>query len=192
MHLINVPSFKINEYLVPEFSIEKGKMLRFWVEIIPKNNSDTDGYLVQKLIQKQIVNNFTKHKELKMFSCPDKIKVGFFDFLNPMSVDDYLKNKIDLDETKVAQILSFFTIKPHYIIRKMGYKDQKIFSIISSIESNDVVLLDFYGFSPQNEKALTNYLLAKLKEGKALITFDNLYFKEKGSKNIFIEDINII
>lgn len=186
---MNFPSFKINEYLIPEFSLERGKMFRFWIEIIPRKETDSNGFKISKKIQKSIINYSIENYNLKIHICLDKVKLKTLDFLKPITVREYLKSKLNLDNSKVDFILTSFEIKPSCEIRKLNQQNQKIVSIIEGIESNKITVFDFFGLSAQQEEDLMTYLTTKLEEGKILIANDNLYYKTKDSENKLVEDI---
>jgi len=188
------PSFKVKEFLVPEFTMDSGKMIRFWVEIIPKKENDTDGYWGVKRIY-EIINNYNNQNlGAKIHLCPIQPKVSFIDFIKPIKVGEYLKKTFGEKSNEIEVRLNAFNIKPEYTVRKMGIAKQKALSIICGIEQNEITAFDFYGFAPQTEIELVRYITTKLDEGKSMIAFDNLWYKEeqfdKGNiKNLIISRV---
>jgi len=73
----------------------------------------------------------------------------------------------------------------------MGFAHQKVFSIICGIEKYEISAFDFYGFSPNTELQLMQYIQTKLEEGKSLIAFDNLGYKENNFDKVNIENLII-
>lgn len=173
--LLQNKSFYINEYKIPEFTLAKGEMIRFWVEITPELDDNTNGYWGTKKMQEAIRVFNQRNKIIKI--CPNQIQRGISDFIKPISVGRYLKNKFQIKEKEVNEILSQFDIKPEFKIRNLGTTHQKVFSIICGFQKNQVVSFDYHGLSPNTEEQLTKFAKQQLKKGKAAISFDNLYFK---------------
>ena len=190
--LLRNKSFKINEYVVPEFTLKEGEMIRFWVEIIPEIENDTDGYWGTKKMQNTI--QYLNRKNLRIEYCSNKVKRNFFDFLNPISTGEYLKSKFELRNKEVEEILSQFDIRPKYKVRNLGTSHQKIFSIICGFQKSKIVSFDYFGLSPNTEEQLTTFVKTEIDKGKAAISFDSFHYKSEieRSENIINLDIRRI
>ena len=182
------PEFNIRGFNVPKFEIESGKMVRFWVQIVPDKENDQNGYWGVKRIFEIIDNYNNKNYSTKIHLCKNQVSLRLFDFIKPISTKDYLKNLFGQKSTEIISILETFNIKEDYTLRKMGLAHKKILSIICGIESNEVIAFDFYGFAPETEEKLMDYVKIKLKEGKAVIGFDNLGYKEEQLENTQIDN----
>ncbi|WP_157454134.1 hypothetical protein [Crocinitomix catalasitica] len=185
------PSFNVKEFLVPEFTLDSGKMIRFWVQIVPEKENQTDGYWGVKKIFEIIENYNSQNLGVKIHLCPSKLKMSLFDFIKPIKVGEYLEKVFGLKSSKIKNDLNSFNIKPEYTLRKMGFAHQKLFSIICGIERNDIIAFDFYGFAPDTEIKLIKYIHTKLDEGKSLLAFDNLGYKEENFDTLNIENLII-
>ena len=185
------PNFEFKEFIVPQFSIKAGKMIRFCVEIVPKKEIKTDGYWgVKKIFI--LINNYNNQKlGKKIHLCPIKLKISFLDYLKPIKIEDYLKKIFGEKSNDVERELNIFGIKPEYTLRKMGVAHQKILSIVCGIEQNEIIAFDFYGLAPQTEIDLMKYIHKKLDEGKSIIAFDNLEYKEENFDCTNIENLII-
>ena len=177
-------SFFINEYKIPEFTLPKGKMLRFWVEIIPQSKNDTNGYWGTKKMQETIKVLNQNSETIK--TCSNKIKRGITDFINPISTGKYIRHNFNLSEEEIDDLLSQFEIKPEYKIKNLGTAHQKVFSIICGFQKYQTISFDYFGLSPKTEEQLTTFVKKEIKKGKSAISFDNLYYKPKkyDSENI--------
>lgn len=185
------PSFNVKQFSVPEFELDSGKMIRFWVQIIPEKENDINGYWGVKRIFEIIENYNNQNLGVKIHLCSNKLKMNLFDFIKPIKVEQYLDKVFGLKSSKIKNDLIIFNIQPEYILRKMGFAHQKLFSIICGIEQNDVIAFDFYGFDPDTEIKLMKYIHTKLDEGKSLLSFDNLGYKEEGLDKLNIENLTI-
>ncbi len=185
------PSFNVKEFLVPEFTLDSGKMIRFWVQIVPEKENQTDGYWGVKKIFEIIENYNSQNLGVKIYLCPSKLKMSLFDFIKPIKVGQYLDKMYEQKSVKIKNDLKAFNIKSEYTLRKMGGTDQKLLSIICGIEQNDRVAFDFYGFAPDTEVKLMKYLQRKLNEGKSLLSFDNMEYKDKTIDELNIENLII-
>ncbi|WP_299685852.1 hypothetical protein [uncultured Dokdonia sp.] len=185
------PSFNVKEFLIPEFTLDSGKMIRFWVQIVPEKENQTDGYWGVKKIFEIIENYNSQNLGVKIHLCPGKLKMSLFDFIKPIKVGQYLDKLYGQKSIKIKNDLKAFNIKPEYTLRKMGRADQKLLSIICGIGQNDRVAFDFYGFAPDTEVKLLKYLQRKLNEGKSLLSFDNMEYKDKTIDQMNIENLII-
>ena len=175
--LLQNKSFYINEYEIPEFTLAKGKMIRFWVEIIPQFKEDTNSYWGSKEMQETIKVFNQKNKRIK--SCGNKIKRGVRDFINPISTGKYLEKTFHINEKEVKGLLSQFGIKSEFKIKNLGLSHQKMFSIICGFQKHQIISFDYYGLSPNTEEQLTQFVKKEIRKGKAAISFDNLHYKPK-------------
>lgn len=182
------PEFETNGFKIPEFKIESGKMIRFWVEIVPKKVGDED-WGIKKM--SEIIDNYNKNNAVKIHFCKNQLKLGIFDFMKPIKLKEYLFKVFGERGKEVEATLETFDIKPYYTLRKMGTSDQKVLSIICGIELNEVIAFDFYGLGFDTVEKLMNYMKIKLTEGKSLIAFDNLNYREEIIVNSQIEHFNI-
>ncbi|MEM6379265.1 MAG: hypothetical protein AAF705_13730, partial [Bacteroidota bacterium] len=68
---------------------------------------------------------------------------------------------------------------------------QKVFSIICGLQENQIISFDYYGLSPNTEERLTKFVKEEIQKGKAVISFDNLFYKPEklDSNNIINLDI---
>ncbi len=185
------PSCKVKEFQVPEFEMEPGKMIRFWVKIVPEKEKNTDEYWGVKRIF-EIIDKYNSENDIeKIYLCPIKPKLGLIDFIKPIKVREYLKTTFRIKSKGIENVLETFDIKPEYIIRKMGFAHQKLFSIVCGIEKNERTAFDFYGLAPDSEIKLMKYINTKLVDGKSLIGFDNLGYKDENIDNSKIENLII-
>lgn len=173
--LLQRKCFQINEFKIPDFTLSKGQMLRFWVEIIPRLENDTNGYWVAKKVQKTI--KVINRNSLKIGTCSNKINRGFMDIFNPISTSKYLKKKFKLCDKKIEELLSYFEIKSEDKIKNLGVAHQKVFSIICGFQKYQIISFDYYGLSPTTEEQLTKFVKNEVKKGKSAISFDNLHYK---------------
>lgn len=75
--LLQFGEFKINEFRIPKFSLNKGEMIRFWVQIIPKHENDSNGYWGTKKMQETV--RTLNSQSISIRICPNQIKRDFFD-----------------------------------------------------------------------------------------------------------------
>ncbi|MDX5442585.1 MAG: hypothetical protein LPJ89_02245 [Hymenobacteraceae bacterium] len=187
--LIQNQGFYLNGFELPTFSLSQGEMVRFWVEVVPQSETVTDGYWVPgKLIENIQVARLSKG--IKRI-CPARVKRSFFDFIQPVTLQDYLRNKFKLSATAIEEKLSFFSLEPKWKVKDLGYAHQKIFAIICEFQKESIVSFDYYGLAPDTEKQLTNYVKAELEKGKSAISFDNLYYKPDNPDSEKITNLDI-
>lgn len=164
-------------------------MIRFWVEVVPQSETVTDGYWApSKLIES--LQSTHPGKEIKRV-CPARVKRNFFDFIQPITLDDYLRTRFNLNTKAINEKLSFFSLKPEWKVKNLGYAHQKIFAIICEFPKERIVSFDYYGFAPDSEEQLTKYVKAELEKGKSAISFDNLYYKPENPDSERIKNLDI-
>ena len=189
--LLNSKRFKINEFRIPEFTLRKGEMIRFWVEIIPRLEADSDGYWGAKKMQETIKSFNQKGKEIRI--CPLRVKRKLFEYMVPITAGDYLKKRYNfLTEEEIESVLMQFKIKPEFKIKALGTAHQKVFSIICEFQNNKIVSFDYYGLSPATEEQLTTFVKSELSKGKSAISFDNLHYKSENADSDRIVNLNIL
>ena len=183
-------SFNINEFRIPSFNLHKGEMIRFWVQIIPKLDKETDGYWGAEQMKKAITEFKNDGEPIKI--CAKKIKRTIKDYIFPQTVGNYLEQKFGFSEKQTQKLISRFDIKSEYKIKDLGTGHQKVLSIICEFQRSEYVLFDYFGLDPSKENQLTQYVKSELKKGKAAIGFDNLYYKPKDPDTEMINNIEII
>lgn len=183
--LLQSQGFKINEFQIPNFALNNGEMIRFWVQIIPRSENDTDGYWSAAKMQETIQELNSRDKSIKI--CPNRIKRNLIDYIKPKTISEYMRNRFGYSKNEIEKLISQFEIKPDYQIKNLGTGHQKVFSILCEFQRNRIVLFDYYGLSPHTEEQLTKFVKNELSKGKSVISFDNLYYKPEipDSEQIF-------
>ena len=182
--LLKTKSFNINEYVVPGFTLKKGEMIRFWIQIIPSLENDTDGYWAAKTMQEII--KVCQQNKMSVWICPKQIKKRVIDIINPISTGNHLISQFKLNEREVENILTQFDINPEWKVKNLGAAHQKVFSIICGFQEHQIVSFDYYGLSPNTEEQLTRFVKKEIDNGKTVLSFDNLWYKPEkpDSENI--------
>lgn len=187
--LIQSQGFYLNGFEFPAFSLRQGEMVRFWVEVVPQSEKVTDGYWVPG----KLIENIHAARPGKgiISICPTRVKRSFFDLIQPITLEDYLRNRFKLNATAIDEKLTFFSIEPKWKVKNLGFAHQKIFAIICEFQKESIVSFDYYGLAPDSEKQLTNYVKAELEKGKSAISFDNLYYKPENPDSEKITNLDI-
>lgn len=173
--ILSSQGFKINEFKIPAFTLNKGEMIRFWVEIIPKSEADSDGYWGVRKMQEVIKS--IDHRENKITICPPRVRRNFLEHIKQTTIGEYFKNRCNLSRNETLDILKQFGVEPEFVIRNLGTAHQKVLSIAYMFQKNQVISFDYYGLSPSTEEQLTAFVKQELGKGKSAIGFDNLCYK---------------
>ena len=193
--IIKTEEVIFNDFIIPRYRLNSGMMIRFWVEIIPRDKNDKDGYFQIKKYQKLLTG---KKKEIgiiggaKLEISNYKIKTSWFEFLKKESIYQYLKASFDLSDREINEKLQYFDLKPEYRLNKLGNSQQKIFSIICGFQKYQNLTYDYFGLSPNLEEQLTKFVKEELKQGKSAISFDNLHFRQNIANNKRIVNLSIL
>jgi|GEM_PF-4733198 len=164
-------------------------MIRFWIQIIPRLENETDGYsaaiIMQKIIRDCQKNNAT------VWTCPNQIKRRIFDFIKPTSTGNYLSSQFNLKENEIIDILMQFDIKPEWKIKNLGFTHQRVFSLICGFQEHQIVSFDYYGLSPNAEEQVTRFVKNEIRKGKSALSFDNLWYKPENPDSSNIINLEI-
>ena len=174
----------------PNFRLNKGELIRFWVQVVPINEKDKFNWGLKTI--NEIIEEYNRELDVEIKFCNNKVKLSLLDFIKPVSVSRYLNEKFGHREKEILAYLSHFGIEPNYTIRRMGFAHQKIFAIINTIENNDLVSFDLYGFAPLTAIELINYTKRKLDSNKSFLIFDNFFLKGDHTAHSKIRDIDIL
>jgi len=86
-------------------------MIRFWVEVVlPPSQTETDGYWVPNKVIEAIQTTRSSNEEVR--KCPARVKRSFFDFIQPITLEEYLRNRFRLNSKAIKEKLSFFSLEP--------------------------------------------------------------------------------
>ncbi|WP_353779485.1 hypothetical protein [Winogradskyella sp. 3972H.M.0a.05] len=185
--LLQSNTFNIKEFRIPEFTLGKGEMIRFWVEIVPIPKDGTNGYWGVSRMKEVI-----KGIDDSIYLAPVKLKTSVFDFLKPITVRKYLEQKFGYSDDEIEKLISRFGIKPYYQLQKLGCGHGKLFSILCEFQKRDIVVFDYYGLSLESEKQLTDFVKSEIQKGKSAISFDNLYYKPASTDSEKIINLDIL
>jgi len=175
MKLIQNQGFNLKTFEVPAFRLSEGEMIRFWIEFVPQSEKETDGYWVPNKILEAIQSNQQSDEKAKM--APIRVKRSFFDFIQPKTVRNYLRDKYGLDTASIIEKLSFFELNPYWKVKDLGFGHQKVFAIICEFQEKNIVCFDYIGLAPDSEEQLTAYVKTELAKNKSAVSFDNLNYK---------------
>ncbi|MBC3540472.1 hypothetical protein ACFSC6_11335 [Rufibacter sediminis] len=187
--LIQNQGFYFKGFEFPAFTLSQGGMLRFWVEVVPQSETATNGYLIPSKLIGDIQATYPDKEIIRI--CPARVKRSFFDFIQPITLEDYFRNRFNLNTTAIDEILSLFSLDPKWKVKNLGYAHQKIFAIICEFQRESIVSYDYYGFAPDSEEQLTKYVKRELEKGKSAISFDNLYYKPENPDSERITNLDI-
>jgi len=174
--IIKFEKCEYGDFEIPEFSINNGCMTRFWVQkpTISANSHPVDKLM--KFLKSELEN---KHKlTIQSFQIP--FKKNFKYFFKSYRVDDFLNDWNLKEDEKVFEI---FGVKKQHKIEQLGHNNLKLLALMKLLANNGTFIFDFYGVDPLGEENLTKYIETKLCEGKNILAFDDLNYKQDFSSN---------
>jgi hypothetical protein len=187
--LIQSDGFRIGSFEVPAFTLNRGEMVRFWVEMISQPKAETDvSWVPVKLIDVIRTNELYK-EELR--NCPLQVETSYCEALKSPSLGELLQSRSNLNSAAIKHKLSFFALKPYYKVRDLGFAHQKVFAIICEFQSFSIVTFDYYGLAQDSEEQLTTYVKSELKTGKSAICFNSLNYKPEIPDSDRIKNLDI-
>jgi hypothetical protein len=182
--MIEIEEFEIDGYIVPKFKLEKGKVARIWVEIMPLPNSKRgDGHKVAKKLGLLFANNNKMEiSNTHKFHSVEKIRQNFYSkhFIKP-TLKEFLHKKGILPDSKITSTLNSFGIDTNTELKLIVFQKRKLVEILIGFLERDNVIFDYYSLGPPYQEKLTEYVITQVKSGKTAIGFDNL---------AYISDIN--
>lgn len=184
--ILKKKQFHFKGFTIPEIELNKGEMIRFWVQKPPTEKSKEIWNL--KLIA-ELVQYFSLSVKVKL--CPNRVKLGLWDFLKPKTILKYLNKTYSLNEKEALLLISYFDFSPNWKIKNLGHNDGLLFSILCQFQKENFVIFHYYVLSPESEIQLTKFVKSELLKGKSAIGFDDLNFKTKviDSENIINLDL---
>ena len=174
--IIKFKKCEYGDFEIPEFSINNSCMVRFWVQkpTISENSYSVDQLM--KFIKSELENKYDL--TIQSFTIP--FKKDFKYFFKSFRVVDFL-NDWNLKEDK--KVFEIFGIKKQYKIEQLGHNNLKLLALMKLFSNKGTFIFDFYGVDPSGEENLTNYIESKLCEGKNILAFDDLNYKQDFSSN---------
>ena len=177
--MIEIEEFEIDGYIVPKFKLEKGKIARIWVEIMPVTNSiKGDGHNVAKKLGLLLANNNKMEIRSKYkFHCVENIRQNFYSkhFSKP-SLKEFLFKKGILPNNELTSTLNSFGIDINTELKLIVSQKRKLLEILIGFFKWDNVIFDYYSLGHPDQELLTEYVIKQANQGKTAIGFDNLSY----------------
>ncbi|ARS35171.1 hypothetical protein [Pontibacter actiniarum] len=187
--LIQNQGFYLEGFDFPAFTLNHGEMVRFWVEAAPQSQTATNGSWVANKVIASMQTSLPGGEKIRL--SPARVRRSFFDFIQPITLEGYLRSRLNLATPAIYERLSFFSLAPQWKLKDLGYAHQKIFAIICAFQRGSIVCYDYYGLAPESEAQLTNYVKAELGLGKSAVSFDDLSYKPENPDTERITNLDI-
>ena len=173
--LLRSSAFNIEEFQIPDFILNKGEMVRFWVQTMPMSGNDTESVWGIRKMREMIKKLNSENKKIQF--CPNRVKRNWTDYVKSKTVNEYLKSRFGFADDIIEALMAQFGIKPTYQVKNLGTGHQKVFSMLCAFQGNEIVAFDYYGLSPLTKQQLTEFVKNELSKGKSAIGFDDLAYK---------------
>ena len=177
--MIEIEEFEIDGYIVPKFKLEKRKIARIWVEIMPVPNSKKgNGHKVAKKLGLLFANNNKMEiRSENKFHCVEKIRQSFYSkhFSKP-TLKEFLFKKGVLPNSQFTSTLNSFGIDINTELKLIVFQKRKLLEILIGFFKWDKVIFDYYSLGHPDQEKLTEYVINQANQGKTAIGFDNLSY----------------
>ncbi|MBF8149385.1 hypothetical protein ITJ86_05720 [Winogradskyella sp. F6397] len=177
--------FEINGISVPEFELKSGNLIRIYIPNFNLENLPLGFDLTIELI-KRFQNQKTDFPWAKNYR-----QNTVTEFLNPLTVNKYLINKMQIDKLTARRIAEEIGISLNEKFEYLSFKNKKALIIKACFEKNDSILLDYYGVDAMGIEFLENLINTEIEKGKSAIAFDNLQFANEKEPYENIKPIKI-
>lgn len=191
--ILKCKGIEIEEYFIPPFTLYAGEVVRFWIQIVPKN-ANKSGYEISQILRKIL----TSKKEQEGLEINHHIpfaesilEKNILSTIFPLTVKKYLQKKRKLNLTQIQDILQELNLNSKDKIGYLDFTTRKSLSISSLFKKCDCISFDYYGLDPLGTDKIDNLIMKAIKAGKSAIGFDNLYFFEEERSNTLMKDIKV-
>ena len=170
---------------IPEFDMESGKLIRLCIP-----NFDSDGNDLVRDFRYGLLNHFEriipKSKWSKEYS-----KSGILKLWKPITVEDYVINKLNTDKTKAKKIAEYLELDFKEKVDKLILGKRKALAIKYDFEKYDTLIFDYYGVGANEIEYLERIVDTEIGKGKYGIAIDRLEFNQNDETNENINRIKI-
>lgn len=175
--------FEINGVSVPEFELKSGNLIRIYIPNFDSENQPLGFDLTIELIK------YFQNKKSDFHWAKNYRQNTITELLNPLTVEKYLMNKVQIDKQNAKQIANEIGINLTDRFEHLNFTKKKALIIKSLFEQNDSIILDYYGVDALGIGFLESLVNSEIEKGKSAIAFDRLEFK---ANNEPFENIKII
>ena len=177
--------FEINGIFIPEFELNNGSLIRIYIPNFNVENLPLGFDLTIELIKRfqNQKNYFPWAKNYRQNTVVE--------FLNPLTVNKYLINKMRIDKPNAKRIAEEIGINLNEKFEYLSFKNKKALIIKAWFEKNDSILLDYYGVDAMGIEFLEKLVNTEIEKGKSAIAFDNLQFANEKEPYENIKPIKI-
>ncbi|WCO03587.1 hypothetical protein [Psychroserpens ponticola] len=168
--IFHINEFKINGISVPEFDLNKGKLIRIYVPFIGENNS-----VLGHNLTKELIKQFQSQKSNFPFAENYQKKI-ISEIISPLTVDKYLKNEMWIDKHVGKRIVDEIGINLSDKVEHLSLTNKKALIIKCLFEKNDFIILDYYGVDSNGIGILEKLVNSEIEKGKSGIALDRLEF----------------
>ena len=162
--------FELRGIRVPEFKLEKGKLIRIYVPNFDANYNPLGYKFCTELIKKFKEQNTDFHVAKEYSS------KWPFSVLRVMTVKKFLIHKMQIDKSKAEQIMETLHVDANKKIDDLYLGISKALSIMAKFEKTDCILFDYYGVGAMEIGLLEKVLNDEIEKGKSAIGFDRLEY----------------
>ena len=177
--------FELRGISVPEFILKSGNLIRIYIPNFDTKNEPLGFDLTIELIKcfQNQKTNFLWAKNYRQNTIAE--------FLNPLTVEKYLINKMRIEKLTAKRITEEIGIKLTDKFEHLSFTNKKALIIKTLFDQNDSIILDYYGVDAIGIRNLESLVNSEILKGKSAIAFDRLEFKADNEPYENIEPIKI-
>ncbi|NMH89973.1 hypothetical protein [Flavivirga algicola] len=179
------PEFEFEGISIPEFDVEYGKLIRLCIP-----NFDSMGNSLVHRFRYGLLNRFEEKIPKAKWSKEYKESI-FRKSLKPLTVENYITKKLNIDKTKAKDIAEYLELNPNEKVRDLILGKSKALAIKCDFEKYDTLVFDYFGVGAMDFEFLEKIVDFEIKRGKRGVTIDRLEYNQDEEKNENIEQLKI-
>ena len=178
--------FKFQGIDIPEFQLEKGKLIRLCIPNFDENGRslvhqfrcDLLHHLAENIPNAKLITGFQENKLISLF--------------NAITVENYIMRNLGIDKNKVIDIAKALQIKPKEKVKNLILGQQKALMIKCNFEKYTTLVFDYYGVGALACENLEQIVDTEISKGKSGIVLDRLEYNSNEETNQNITQIKIL
>lgn len=165
--------FEYKGVLIPDFTIDSGKVIRLCLPNFDSNGGDLTGDFRYRLLN-HFEEIIPKSKYSKEYN-----RRGILNFTKSMTVEQYLSNALNVDRNSPQKIAYYLKLDVHDKVDQLPVGKRKALSIKCDFEKYDLLVFDYHGVSADQIEYLESIVDVEIAKGKCAIVIDRLEFNQE-------------
>ena len=170
---------------IPDFELRLGEIVRLCIP-----NFDSKGNSLIHNFRYDLLNHFEKTIPAIKWSKEYSV-TGFKKLLKPITVEDYIMKKLNIDITQSRIIKEYLKLNSNEKVKNLILGKRKALAIKCDFINYNTLIFDYYGVAAMEFDYLEKIVDNEITKGKCGIVIDRLEYNQKDEINKNITQIKI-